>query len=40
MQMKAEKDYLAGMTYAKLADKYSVSEWCQYKVVDTLNRTK
>lgn len=26
IQMKAEKDYLAGMTYAKLADKYSVSE--------------
>ena len=24
--MKAEKDYLAGMTYAKLAGKYNVSE--------------
>ena len=26
IQMKAEKDYLAGMTYAKLAGKYNVSE--------------
>ena len=26
IQLKAEKDYLAGMTYIKLADKYNVSE--------------